>query len=415
MRIKRLVEAVDDRSLQDILDDFSQLDASSDTFRDDYYDSYEKLYDYISDDESFYNYRDDIISEMDKLSDSAEQVLEDRLEGADVSVFTNQFDTNLNNLLDLVASVKQLSRVEDLIKKEATFKQNKKYFTDDEYKRITEIFNELKEMLEKKDISKEIDPLEQELEKLLNKLSDSKNVYANSKDDNDYDKRYDEAKDQAERNEIIAEFFKDEDFWGKNISYYDLSILGSPLTTELHYKGFNEKDNPFLTLLKKILPNKDITEEKYRVIHNAYVNNDITDDDLTGKKNTKISQFLDSKQLWKQSPDVIEKVIENISDTDFRKNNELAWKALLDQWINRNILNKDNYKILMSIINSYIDSSDQQLRNKQQFNLLDLREIQDSKDRNIADELLKKWKNILINADDEELIAMLKYIANRIK
>lgn len=415
MRIKRLVEAVDDRSLQDILDDFSQLDASSDTFRDDYYDSYEKLYDYISDDESFYNYRDDIISEMDKLSDSAEQVLEDRLEGADVSVFTNQFDTNLNNLLDLVASVKQLSRVEDLIKKEATFKQNKKYFTDDEYKRITEIFNELKEMLEKKDISKEIDPLEQELEKLLNKLSDSKNVYANSKDDNDYDKRYDEAKDQAERNEIIAEFFKDEDFWGKNISYYDLSILGSPLTTELHYKGFNEKDNPFLTLLKKILPNKDITEEKYRVIHNAYVNNDITDDDLTGKKNTKISQFLDSKQLWKQSPDVIEKVIENISDTDFRKNNELAWKALLDQWINRNILNKDNYKILMSIINSYIDSSDQQLRNKQQFNLLNLREIQDSKDRNIADELLKKWKNILINADDEELIAMLKYIANRIK
>lgn len=415
MKIKRLVEAVDDRSLQDILDSFSQLDTSSDTFRDDYYDLYEKLYDYIRDDESLEDYRDDIISAMDRLSDSAEQVLEDQLDGADVSVFTNQFDANLKKLLDVVALAKQLSKVKNLIIKEETFKKNKNYFTDDENKRITEIFNELKEIFEDNDISKDIDPLEKELEKLLDKLSDAKKTYADSKYDTDYDKRYNEAKDQTERNKIIAEFFQDKDFWGNKISYYDLSVLGSPLTTELHYKGFNEKDNAFLTLLKKILPNKDITEEKYRVIHNAYVNGDIHDNDLTGRNNRKMSQFLNSKQFWKQSPDVIEKLIDNVSNKDFRKNNRVDWKALIDQWINRNTLNKDNYKILMSIISSYIDSSDQQLRNKQKFNLLDLRDIQTSKESNIANEWLKKSKNMLVNADDDDLIDMLEYINNRIK
>lgn len=169
------------------------------------------------------------------------------------------------------------------------------------------------------------------------------------KEVSNYDLPFEQAKTDAERRAIINKFLDDKDFWGKNITYMDLRDLGSPLVTQLIYKGFNETDNPFLVYLKQVLPNRDITEDKYRILHNLYVSGNITDDDLRKPNHSVVSRYIRHPALWKKSPEIIDRVIRQNSRTSREPWGEMR---------NNIGLTAKVFKTCMAVINELFAESD---------------------------------------------------------
>lgn len=205
-----------------------------------------------------------------------------------------------------------------------------------------------------------------------------------------YDLPFEHAKTDAERREIITNFFSDENFWGNNISYSDLVRVGSPLVTQLIYKGFNEKDNPFLTYLKQVLPNRDITESKYRVLHNLYVDGYIDDKDLRDARGSKVAIYIRQPRLFKENEDTIRNVLIKAANKNIRQNRKqkLYWAE-----VRNNIgLNDKNYKTCMAVINQiYSETDNIRDRNIDIYNL-----------PNIDFKAYNDWKSILDNVNITE-------------
>ena len=78
--------------------------------------------------------------------------------------------------------------------------------------------------------------------------------------------------------EIWEDYYKTE--WGKNAQ--KVSQLGEAFTQELLQLGFSGNSNPFVVFIKNNINNLNLNKNTYSAIHNAYVHDYISDDELKG-------------------------------------------------------------------------------------------------------------------------------------
>lgn len=316
----------------------------------------------------------------------------------------NAFSFAIQNSLDDLSSIlTKYIILRDLYSKKSEFDKIKDKLSDTEKDNYEKIFDSISKAIKEEDpklMTDDMIKFYRDTLEDLDLLSKSEQI-GNRLDT--YDIPFEKAKTKEERREIIRKFFSDEEFWGPEIGYYKLSRLGSPLITQLMYRGFNEKDNPFIPFLKEVLPNIDIDEQKYRIIHNAFVKGDITEKDLRDKDASKLARYLRNPKLYEQSLEHMEELIrESSGRNQGRKDTQRKdWH----EGIGSIGINENNFKQCMAaILEDYADNESARTKLYQDYDL-----------PQISNDDFKQWRWRLntLNIDEDNYRDVLKYIYNR--
>lgn len=125
-------------------------------------------------------------------------------------------------------------------------------------------------------------------------------------------------------------------YWGNNADY--IKSLGNSFIIEVEAKGFTELTNPFITYIKRVLIEKNvpIKVETYNAIHDAYLDNRITDEDLKNSSIAKNKVFLGEVNII-NSPDLFTYSYDNILEYL-----DLQWAAV--RQINDASKNESSFK-----------------------------------------------------------------------
>lgn len=179
--------------------------------------------------------------------------------------------------------------------------------------------------------------------------------------ENDWDKAFNDALTFEQREAIVDKFLASEEVW-KNIDLEKLKALRTFLYTEFLYLGFNEETNPFITYLKNVLPTISIPAPIYEVIHNLYVKDVISANDLKfNSSNEKLIAALKSPLLYRLDAKKAENYLKSLGKKSKLTQNQtpVITRSTLEEYD----INVTNYKDLMAGIN-YIINRD----NKEQYN-----------------------------------------------
>lgn len=406
----KLVLVEDIRDMKDIPQSINQVKNELDNGEIAFRIVYEDVRDYLKANIGMFSDNDarNIIEILNAIDSDIPQLDRKTIRNDQGNVFASNVQNNLNDLEEILSKYldglsEKIKILRELYSKKDIYEKIKDRFSESEQENYEIIFDSIDKAIKSEDpklmTDERINYYRDSLED-IDLVNDSEQ--AGDRIDK-YDVPFEKAKTEKERRDIIRKFFSDEEFWGENIGYYKLSRLGSPFITELFYRGFNEKDNPFIPFLKEVLPTIDIPEEKYRVIHNLFVRGDITEKDLRNKNNSKISRYIRSKELYNQSTERMEELLRSASTRNSKSNSEN--KRDWHDFINAIGINENNFKQCMSaILEEYAENENARMRFYNQYQLPRI----DANDLNQW-----RWRLEKMNIDETNYRDILKYIYNR--